>query len=81
MGDIHIENLVVGPRASGERDVTLESAKSKRLFYTKNTLPRVVIFSSFKICSISWKQFFVLVDFEKIEIRDFFTYQRIISAG
>ena len=51
--------------------ITLASAKSKRLFYTKNTLPRVVIFSFFKICSISWKQFFFLVDFEKSKFATF----------
>ena len=62
------------------RYIILESAKSKRLFYTKNTLSRVVIFSFFKICSISWKQFFFLVDFGKFEIHDFFTHLRIISV-
>ena len=43
----------------------LESAKSKRLLYTKNTLPRVVIFSFFKICSISWKTVFHFGQFRK----------------
>ena len=63
------------------RYIILESAKSKRLFYTKNTLSKVVMFSFFKKNSISWEQFFFMVDYGKFEIRDFFTYQRIISAG
>ena len=43
VGVVNIENLVVEPRASCERNITLEKAKSKRLFYTKNTLARVVV--------------------------------------
>ena len=34
---IHIENIVVWPRASGECNVALESAKIKRL-YTNNSI-------------------------------------------
>ena len=46
---LHLVNGTSNPRASGEHDVTLESAKIKRFFYTKNTLSRVVIFSFSKL--------------------------------
>ena len=34
---MHIENLVVGPRASGKRDISLESEKVRGCFILKMT--------------------------------------------
>ena len=60
--------------------IRLESAKSKGLFYIKK--PYQGVWSSpFQFFSISWKQFYFLISFGKFDIRNIFTYQRIISDG
>ena len=43
--DLDLALLVLVPRLLVPQTGSLESAKSKSLFYTKNTLPTVVIFS------------------------------------
>ena len=50
---------------------SLESETNMSLFYTKDTLSRVLIFSSYKILSTSWKQFFFLVKLGKFKYRTF----------
>ena len=58
----------------------LESAKGKSLFYIKNNLSGVVIFSFSG--NFSFSRIFSPFDrIENLKFLDFFTYQKIISVG